>query len=227
MNTRFIVSLCLVTLTGFIALSYEICWIRLYSFASGSLAWVFGAMLGTYLIGLALGSLWSLKYQDAKDGENPQHLRALSWFVLGANVFGFLLVPLISWLVTFVSYIWTLPLVAVAAAMLGATLPLICHFAIKPDEKAGAGLSYLYLANILGSGAGSLLTGFVLMDRFSMQEITVFLLILGLILSISLAAYSRHARGTECTLRCWPKHRGWLALRRAVGEVTVSKRVYI
>ncbi|MFT5110072.1 MAG: spermidine synthase, partial [Pseudoalteromonas tetraodonis] len=84
----------------------------------------------------------------------------------------------------------TLPLIALAAALLGATLPLICHFAIPPDDKAGARLSYLYLANILGSGAGSLLTGFVLMDKFSIQQISVFLAILGLILSAGLAFYS-------------------------------------
>ena len=206
MNIRFISAIFLVALTGFIALSYEICWIRIYSFSSGSRAWVFGAMLGTYLIGLALGSLWSLKFQDAKDGSNPSHLRALSLFVLGANIFGFLVAPIISWIVPSASE-WlvnadlvlilplatliTLPLVGIAAALLGATLPLICHFAIRPDEKVGARLSYLYLANILGSGAGSLLTGFVLMDNLSMQGICVFLLVLGLLLSIGLAVYAQ------------------------------------
>ena len=208
MNLRFIAASFLVALTGFIALSYEICWIRIYSFSSGSRAWVFGAVLGTYLIGLALGSLWSLRFQDAKDGSNPSHLRALSLFVLGANIFGFLLAPMVSWIVPPVSE-WvvstnswaiqqlpsliTLPLVGIAAALLGATLPLICHFAIKPDAKAGARLSYLYLANILGSGAGSLLTGFVFMDHFSMQGICLLLLGLGLLLSIGLAIYSQLA----------------------------------
>jgi len=200
MNPRFIVALALVALTGFISLSYEICWVRLYSFVSESRAWVFGAMLGTYLIGLALGSLWSLRFQDAKDGSNPAHLRTLSLFVLAANALGFLLVPIVSWLVTFIPYIVTLPLVALSAALLGATLPLICHFAIPPDDKAGARLSYLYLANILGSGAGSLLTGFVLMDRMSMQEICMLLAGLGLLLSAGLAFYS-NLRGKALATR--------------------------
>ena len=208
MNTRFAAALALVALTGFISLSYEICWVRLYSFLTASRAWAFGAMLGTYLIGLALGSLWSLRFQDAKDGANPKHLSALALFVLAANAIGFLVVPTVSWLATFIPIdsmeshkgplyaLVTLPLVGVAAALLGATLPLICHFAIPPDEKAGARLSYLYLANILGSGAGSLLTGFVLMDRLSMQQISVLLASLGLLLSIGLAIYSQ-LRGAE------------------------------
>ena len=202
MNRRFTAALLLVALTGFISLSYEICWVRLYSFVTASRAWAFGAMLGTYLIGLALGSLWSLRFQDAKDGHNPRHLRALSLFVLGANTVGFLIIPIVSWIATLlptksiedgwgaVVILFTLPLVAIAAALLGATLPLICHFAIPPDDKAGARMSYLYLANILGAGAGSLLTGFVLMDKFSIQQISVLLASLGLLLSAGLAFYS-------------------------------------
>lgn len=191
MTPRFLVALFLVALTGYISLSYEICWVRLYSFVSGSRAWAFGGVLGAYLIGLALGSRWSLRFQDAEDGANPQHLRTISVFVMCANVLGFLLIPLVSWLVTWMHYLVTLPLVGLAAALLGATLPLICHFSIPPDEKAGARLSYLYLGNILGSGAGSLLTGFVLMETLTIQQISVLLALLGLVLSAGIALYSR------------------------------------
>ncbi len=196
MNARFFIGLVLVTLTGFISLSYEICWVRLYSFVSGSRAWAFGGLLGAYLIGLAYGSRWSLRFQDPKDGGNPAHLGAISLFVLGANALGFLLIPIVSWVVTWVYFLVTLPLVGIAAALLGATLPLICHFAIPPDEKAGARLSYLYLGNILGSGAGSLLTGFVLMDHWTLQQISVFLAFLGLALSAGVALYAQ-LRGRE------------------------------
>ena len=203
MTPRFLAALLLVTLTGFISLSYEICWVRLYSFITASRAWAFGAMLGTYLIGLALGSLWSLRFQDADDGRNPKHLRTLSLFVLAANTVGFLVVPAVSWLATLIPYqsvatgqgavmaLATLPLVAISAALLGATLPLICHFAISPDEKAGARLSYLYMGNIIGSGTGSLLTGFILMNHLSIQQISVFLACLGLVLSAGIAFYSK------------------------------------
>lgn len=185
---RFILALILVTLTGYISLSYEILWVRLYSFVSGSRAWAFGAMLGSYLVGLALGSLWSLRFQAS--GKGQEELRALSGFVGMANGIGFLVVPVVSWLVVFIDYTWTFPIVAFAAALLGAALPLICHFAIPPDAKAGARLSYLYLGNILGAGAGSLITGFVLMDNFSLATISVFLATLGLLLVLGLDYFS-------------------------------------
>jgi spermidine synthase len=220
MNRRFLAALLLVTLTGFISLSYEICWVRLYSFITASRAWAFGAMLGTYLIGLALGSLWSLRFQDADDGNNPRHLRALSIFVLAANTVGFLVVPIVSWLATLIPHqsvetgqgavmaLATLPLIAISAALLGATLPLICHFAISPDEKAGARLSYLYLGNIVGSGTGSLLTGFILMDHLPMQQISVLLAFLGIVLSAGITFYSK-LHGIQLVKR--------LALTAAVG----------
>ena len=185
---RFLLALVLATLTGYISLSYEILWVRLYSFVSGSRAWAFGAMLGSYLIGIALGSLWSLRFQGS--GEGRQEIRALGGFVGFANGLGFLVIPLVSWLVVWIPYGWTFPIVVLAAALLGAALPLICHFAIPPDEKAGARLSYLYLGNILGSGAGSLITGFVLMDNLSIGGISVFLASLGFLLVFGLDYFS-------------------------------------
>ncbi len=66
-------------------------------------------------------------------------------------------------------YAWpaVLPVVGLAAALLGAVFPLVSHFGIVADERAGVQLSYVYVANIIGSAAGSLLTGFVLLDHFS------------------------------------------------------------
>ena len=76
-------------------------------------------------------------------------------------------------------YTWTLPLVAVAAGLLGATFPLICHISVGADSEAGAGLSYLYLSNIIGSAAGSWIVGFILMDYWSLRGISVFVALLG------------------------------------------------
>ena len=195
---RFLLALILAALTGYISLSYEILWVRLYSFVSGSHAWAFGALLGSYLLGLALGSLWSLRFQGS--GQGQEEMRALAGFVGLANALGFLVVPLVSWLVVWIPVGWTFPLVVLAASLLGAALPLICHFAIPPDEKAGARLSYLYLGNILGSGAGSLITGFVLMDHFSLGGISVFLACLGFALVFGLDFFAGK-KGTQLALR--------------------------
>jgi spermidine synthase len=171
-------------LCGFIALSYEILWYRVYSFASGGVAQSFALVLGCYLLGIALGSLASRRF--CRESAAAKQVASLSGFVLFANIASFLLVPAAAVITAAVHWGVSLPLVTVAAGLLGATFPLICHIAIPPDGRAGEGLSYLYLANIVGSALGSLITGFVLMDRWSLGGISIFLALLGVALSLVL-----------------------------------------
>ena len=120
-------------------------------------------------------------------------MRPIAVLVLAANLLGFAVVPLVALIVRHASYVWTLPLVAVTAGLLGATFPLICHISIEPDARAGAGLSYLYLANIVGSAAGSWLVGFVLMDYLPLRWVSVLLALLGLAVAMALLAAARQA----------------------------------
>jgi spermidine synthase len=166
-------------LGGFIALSYELLWFRAYSFLSRGAPGTFGLLLGGYLFGIACGALAARPFCRSSSEHNPVPLRALAWFVLAANLLGFLVIPLMAWAATQDRWYAPLPLVAVAAGALGATLPLLSHMGVRPDDRAGAGLSYVYMANILGSTAGSLLTGYVLLEFWSLQAIAVGLLVLG------------------------------------------------
>lgn len=176
-------ALTLSALTGAIALSYEILWARFYSFATGAVSNSFGLMLGSYLLGLGLGSLAAGRICEKSTGRAEHVQTRLAAFVLAANVSGFLLAPASSWLVLLAAPWWTLPLLTISAALLGALFPLISHLAIPPDSRAGMRLGLLYLANIAGSSAGSLLTGFVLLDYFSFSTISVLLLGGGLVLA--------------------------------------------
>ena len=173
-------ALLLAFLSGAVALSYEILWYRAFSFASGSRADTFGLMLGGYLVGIALGSLGVRRY--CRDVEGRQAvLGSLFVLTLAANAFSFLVVPGLGWVCTR-GLRWEVALVPVgiAAGGLGAIFPLVSHAWIKPDEQAGRQVSYIYLANILGSTSGSLLTGFILMDHVTLAGIHVLLFFLGL-----------------------------------------------
>jgi spermidine synthase len=189
-------------LAGVISLSYEILWYRVYSFASSSSPTTFGLLLGFYLLGLAFGSYASIRLCDGRDGMgNPRQLRALAAFLFLANTAGFFVIPLAGWLSTVVWWRWALPPVAVAAALLGATLPLLSHFGIAPDDRAGSGVSGLYFANILGSVFGSLLTGFVLLEVWPLRRIAVVLALLGISLALALALLAHRRRlgvGVAC-----------------------------
>ena len=187
----FRVALVLSGLAGFISLSYEILWFRLWSFAWASLAASFALLLGSYLVGIAGGSLLARRYCER--GAIP--LQALGWFVLLANAFSFLVAPLSSYALAVVPIALTLPLVAIAAGLLGAVLPLLAHAAIPPDRRAGARVSYLYLANVIGSTAGSLLTGFLLLDHLGLTRTSSLLAGGGLLGGAALLGYAGAARG--------------------------------
>lgn len=159
--------------SGFLALSWEIIWSRVFNFASASKAPVFGYMLGSYLLGLALGSLlspWTLK----RTGD--LRLKFGRWVLL-SSVGAFMIAPLTAILATQAYWEYGFYLVIAAGTLLGVTFPLLCQAAIPPSKDTGSRLSWLYLANIIGSGTGSLLTGFLFMEWMSMQTLSVALLL--------------------------------------------------
>jgi spermidine synthase len=179
---------------GFIALGYEIVWYRLFSFTTGGLAKSFAYLLGAYLAGIAAGSLVTNRL--CKTITNPQaFLRFLTAAILSANLLAFIVGPVLFYLVTRVSYLWTLVPIGLAAACLGGVFPMLCHISISPDEGAGARMSYLYLSNIFGSALGSYVTGFVLMDVLPLRSVCVVLSLLGLGLGGVLLPSARLSRG--------------------------------
>ncbi|HTA43532.1 MAG TPA: fused MFS/spermidine synthase [Bryobacteraceae bacterium] len=178
---------------GFIALSYEIVWYRVYSFASGSNARVFALLLAAYLEGIAAGSFFSRPVCQAVSARKGSFGRAaIATLAVGASAAGFFVVPLTAFGLRSLNLIVMLPLVGIATCLLGGLFPLICHASIPPDERAGARLSYLYLSNIAGSVAGTLLVGFVLMDFWSLRQISVFLASLGVLLGLGFIATTLH-----------------------------------
>ena len=183
-------------LSGAIALSYEILWYRAFSFVSGSRAETFGVMLGAYLVGLALGAVAVGRYCRDVDATVRRDLAGgLFLLTLVANAMGFLVVPALAWIVTR-GHAWQFALLGVglAAGGLGAIFPLVSHAWIEPDDQAGRRVSYVYLANILGSTSGSLGTGFVLMDHLTLAGMHVLLFFLGLGMAAILLVLGTPAR---------------------------------
>jgi predicted membrane-bound spermidine synthase len=176
----FPLALGLAALSGFISLCYEIVWYRLYSFASGGPAQCFAYVLGCFLLGIAWGSLLSRRLCRQAFTSVESFARSASLLVLLASLLGFSMAPIVAFAVRYIDFLWTLPLITITAALLGAVFPLICHISVRPDSSAGAGLGYLYLSNIAGSAAGSWIVGFVLLDWWSLRQLSVFLAVAGI-----------------------------------------------
>ncbi|MCO5398522.1 spermidine synthase [Ralstonia soli] len=163
---------------GAISLSYEIFFFRTISYATGSGASAFAATLGAFLVGIASGSR-----QAGEWCANPIELgmRQLAASLLKANLVGLLFLPLLTHFVVFGTAMLgaALLMVFLLARNLGALLPCLAHWGVSADGHAGMRTALLYLANIVGSATGSILTGFVLMDHLSLVGIAAGLVVAG------------------------------------------------
>ena len=216
-ESRLRLAIVVAALSGFIALSYELVWYRVLFVMTRGIAATFGLLLGAYLFGLAIGARASGRFCRDKGGDR-RALRVVALSVAIANVVAAVVGPTFAWSATFTDFKLGLVVVAIGAAFLGAILPLVAHFGIDPDDRAGQHVSYVYLANIIGSAAGSLITGFVLMDRMSLVAIAQVLLVAGFALAAMLAMRGWQGRAALA----WP---AGLALCALIG-VLVTPRLY-
>jgi predicted membrane-bound spermidine synthase len=175
----FIVSM----LSGYISLSYEVIWFGAFMIGT-NLSQAFALILGAYLGGLAVGSCWVRRY-FTPNAPDPQLLYMLCIVILLSSVLGFSVLPLAARAASLGGWsgfvFVTLLLVFAQTVIAGVVFPLLCHVGFSANDRAGLHLSLLYVGNILGSAAGSLITGFIMMDRLSTAQISAFLTALGAI----------------------------------------------
>ncbi|MEA2936947.1 MAG: hypothetical protein QOC56_451 [Alphaproteobacteria bacterium] len=173
---------------GFVSLSYEIFLFRTVSYASGSSATAFAATLSAFLVGLASGSRQAGVHCETLSREESMRraLRAL----MAANLLGLVFLPLLdhlAWLDRGVIGVAML-MTYFIARFWGSLLPYLAELGVSADGDAGMQTAQLYLANILGAAAGSILTGFVLMDRLSLAGLAAVLMLFGLLCACLLVA---------------------------------------
>jgi spermidine synthase len=171
---------------GFTALGYEIIWYRLLAFAAGDTAKAFASLLGSYLLGLALGSRLVERYSRGSHTRQAAAHR-LGVVIFGSAIFAFAVAPWLALTLKLVSpegtgsSIWIASLavtlsICLGSLFFGAIFPLIAHVSVDPARYAGTTLSFLYAANIVGSTLGSFVVGFILMDHLSLFSISLLLL---------------------------------------------------
>ena len=166
---------------GFVSLSYEIFFFRTLSYATGSSATTFALTLSAFLVGLASGSR-----QAGSHCETLSRAEAMRRAVRGlmvANLLGVLFLPLLdhlAWLDRGIIGVAIL-MVYLVARFWGSLLPYLAEFGVISGGQVGMQTAYLYFANIVGAALGSILTGFVLMDRMSLVGIAVLLVVMGLL----------------------------------------------
>ncbi len=162
-------------LSGFCAILYEVAWTRILSVPFGGMVYSFSSILAVYLLGIALGAaLASLLLRRSRA---PALLFGLFQLLLaGAVVLGsrvFASLPDLQATLIAQSRGSAANLFAGEAAVaarivllptffLGALFPLAAAIYQRARHEAGASVGTIYAANTLGSIAGSIVTGFVL-----------------------------------------------------------------
>jgi len=162
--------LLLAAATGYVSLSQEILWVRAIGYATGGRPQVFGHVLGFFLIGIAFGALLG-KWVTRNPTVQPLTFMA-------GTLFASALVYYVSFPVNGLLITWSENLglagfhcaVALVAFLIGGVFPVLCHTGIQARQAVGVSLSRVYVANIVGSTAGPLLTGFVLLNEFSLGD---------------------------------------------------------
>jgi spermidine synthase len=166
--------------SGCAALIYEIVWFQLLQLAIGSSAVSLGALLGTFMGGMCLGSILLPKKISTK--HHP--LRVYVYLELGIGVLGLLVLWAIPVLDRVYAAIAGLGLQgvflrAVVAAvcllpptlLMGASLPAISRW-IETTPRGISWLGFFYGGNIAGAVLGCLLAGFYLLRVYDMAFTT-------------------------------------------------------
>mgnify|MGYP003948812963 FL=1 len=160
------IALLLAFLTGAISLSQEIIWVRVLSFATASRPETFAHTLGSFLIGIAIGAMVGRRICISK-----QDFIASAAWMLGISSFIFYFSLPIAAKMTSADQYWpVLGMVCLTAAVAGGIFPLICQLSAV-QGSAGKTVSVVYLVNIIGATLGSLFTGFVLLDKMSLNQV--------------------------------------------------------
>jgi spermidine synthase len=158
--------------SGFLALGFEIAWFRVFSMAAADRAPAFALLLSTFLAGIAAGAYLSEKLTENAAPKTVAKVIGVL-LLLAGGISAYLPALVAAARVHRWSFLAPAPAFFLTAGLLGSVLPLLCQLAVSADEKAGSGVSLIYVSNILGSVLGSLGIGFVLMQHFGLRQISL------------------------------------------------------
>jgi spermidine synthase len=196
----------LLFLSGLSALVYQTVWLRQFRLIFGASTAATGAVLAIFMLGLGLGSAWLGRRADEK--ERPLRFYArLELSISAAAALSPLLLTLAAkvyfasggspQLGAFGATLLRLALATVvlgpATLLMGGTLPAAARAIETGDDSGRRAVALLYGANSLGAVAGTLLSTFVLLERFGNR--TTLLIAVGVNVVVALIARNVNVSG--------------------------------
>ena len=187
-------------LSGFSALVYQTAWQRMLSLFAGSDAIATTLIVGAFLFGLGIGSLWSGYFSD-----KLTHRYALIAFALCEMGIGFFAIasPFVFYdlVVGQLNGAAQSPVIVVFVCLLpptilmGMSLPLLAKAVVYQIELASSEIGWLYGVNTFGASFGALSAGFFLIGTIGFELTVYFAALLNfLVFGTALIVASRLAR---------------------------------
>jgi spermidine synthase len=172
-------------LSGFSGLVYQVVWVRLAFASFGIITPVLSTIVSVFMLGLSLGA-WaggrSVKFLVRKTRLSALWFYAGTELIIGIGAFAAPALFAISQRMLLAageadsSRYLLFSALAVAFSILpwcifmGATFPLMMAFVREQDHQNAESFSFLYVANVLGAMAGTLLSAFVLVELLGLRH---------------------------------------------------------
>ncbi len=169
--------------SGLVAMLYEVAWSRVLVLIIGSSTYAYTIMLGTFLLGLALGA--GIVTKLMRRVSRPLLAAGCAQVLVGLATLGSLfLVEELPYLylkayeamaptprgLLSVQFLLASALMVVPTLGLGAMFPITMHGLQTTGARAGRVVGWAYALNTVGAIAGSVLAGFVLLPRLGTQH---------------------------------------------------------
>jgi spermidine synthase len=176
---------------GFLSLSQEILWVRIMSFAQGGTPVAFAFVLTLYLVGIAIGAAIGKRICAG-----ATNLYSASAIVLLLAALTDPLPPLLGPFIAnrgngFDLLQLFLPVVCITAtaAIKSVLFPIAHHLgSTQAGPNVGSSVSRVYFGNIMGSTLGPIVTGYFLLDFFTVDKSCLIIAALSLLLALLCAA---------------------------------------
>jgi spermidine synthase len=179
--------------SGCAALIYEIVWFQLLSLIIGSSAVSMGVLLGTFMGGMCIGSLFLSRYVSSR--QHP--LRVYAYLELAIAAFGLL----VLWGLPYAGGLYfafglhgmaDLLLRGLFCAicllpptiLMGATLPAIARW-VETTREGVSWLGFFYGGNIAGAVLGCVLAGFYLLRDHDMAFATYVAVVIDVVVAVA------------------------------------------
>lgn len=161
-------------LSGFCALAYEVFWTRMLNLFLHNTVYSFTAILATFLVGIAVGSLVYSQLLSRVRDQVPLFVGLEVGIGLAAYatpfLFGFLHGTLFHDLSGSLTLAKTMVIMFPPTVLMGIAVPMAVEICHRGDHREGTTLGRVYAVNTAGSIVGAFLAGFVLLPVLGLQK---------------------------------------------------------